>query len=82
MSQIKIGSIIKSLDFAGMSGNYMVGRVVKTEFNGEIIYCDTIEIVRNNKSSSDTSKMTWFKTMAEGSCFMDAQHPGRVTVLE
>jgi hypothetical protein len=80
MVKAQVGDLIKSLDFAGNTDHYMIGKV--TQLEGDFIYCDTIKIVRGGKSTDIANGATpWFKTAQEGTMFMDESFPGRVAVI-
>jgi hypothetical protein len=76
VQQVKTGDIIRSLDFPGMPQHYMIGVVTKIE-NG-LIHCNGISRVLDSKAEKFTGD---FQTPVQGNHFMDAQFPGRITVL-
>lgn len=71
----EVGAIIKSFDFVGHDGSYMIGRVTKIQ--GTHIQCDMIKQVYAGKEIKDA---TSFGTTAQGTGFMDDKFE-RVVIL-
>ena len=74
---VKVGDIIKSLDFAGNDTCYKVGKVVHMAADG-YMNVDGFMSVWEGKVEFVTEK---FGVPAKGDHFMDERFPGRVTVL-
>lgn len=74
--EVKVGDVIRSLDFAGRSDCYMIGQVL--EIKDGMITCQGVsQVIEGRASSSDRV----FVTPQEGGHFMDQMYPGRITVL-
>lgn len=80
MSKIEVGSIIRSLDFAGNDSCYMIGKVVAILEGGDLYNCKAILKVWENKVDS-TTRPRDFSVPREGLIFADDMFPGRVTVI-
>jgi len=78
---MQVGSIIKSLDFPGMSEHYMIGTVVAVYDRDQTIRCEVIKVVRDGKVVKNP-KVDFFTTQTEGNHFLDASFPGRLTILD
>ena len=79
MSQIKVGDIVKSLDFNGIDNTYMVGRVVGVHFDGTFrakFIKRVFDGVENRKFKTD-----YFTAPLQGSHFLDNPNNPRVTIL-
>ena len=74
-AEVKVGDIIKALDFPGRDNTYMIGKVTKLE--GEYIYCTGISRSWDGRAESCDN----FRTVVEGANFMDKHFPGRITVI-
>ena len=74
--EVKVGDMIRSLDFAGRSDCYMIGRVLEIK-DGMITCQGMLEVIESRTSTSDRV----FMTPLEGGHFMDELYPGRITVL-
>ena len=72
----KVGDLIRSLDFPGISEHYMIGMV--TEINGDILTVRGITKVVNTKSERYEGEFT---TPQNGAHFMDNRFPGRIVVI-
>ena len=75
MNAVKIGDVIKALDFPGRADCYMVGKVI--EVSDEMIRCAGISRVWAGVAEAGQD----FQTVAQGEHFMDEAFPGRVTVI-
>jgi hypothetical protein len=73
---VKVGDVIRSLDFPGNFDCYMIGLV--TEVEGDLIKCRGISRVWEGKSESMDKPFT---TVQEGAHFMDRNHPGRILIV-
>ena len=80
MSEVKVGSIIRSLDFAGNDTCYMIGKVVSILEGGDLYNCKAILKVWEDKVDT-TTRSRDFSVPREGLIFADDVFPGRVTVL-
>lgn len=78
--EVKVGDVIKSLDFAGKESCYMIGKVIAILEDGELLNCKAIARVWDGvaKIVDNTAD---FSTYIEGDHFMDARFPGRITVI-
>ena len=76
VTQVKVGDVIRSLDFPGRLDCYMIGQVLEIK-NGEI-KCQGVSQVIEGKASSSNRV---FIAPDIGHHFMDQMHPGRITVL-
>ena len=72
----KVGDLIRSLDFPGISEHYMIGMV--TEINGDMLTVRGIAKVVNTKSERYEGEFT---TPQNGAHFMDKRFPGRIVVI-
>jgi|688.fasta_scaffold2501201_2 hypothetical protein len=72
----KVGDLIRSLDFPGISEHYMIGMV--TEIKGDILTVRGIAKVANSKSERYEGEFT---TPQNGAHFMDNRFPGRIVVI-
>jgi hypothetical protein len=77
---IKVGDVIKSLDFPGNESCYMIGKVVAIAEIGDLYNCKAIIRVWEDKARVVTSADD-FTTQAQGLHWMDKQYPGRVTLI-
>lgn len=80
IAQVKVGDVIKSLDFPGNDTCYMIGKVVAILQDGELYNCKAIVKVWEGKAEI-VSNVYDFTTQAEGVHFMDESFPGRVTLV-
>jgi hypothetical protein len=78
--KVKVGSVIRSLDFAGNDTCYIICKVVSILDDGNLYNCKAILKVWENKVDS-TTRPPDFSVFREGLCFGDKQFPGRITVL-
>lgn len=76
---MKVGSVIKSFDFHGLTDCYMVGRVV--DVIDDFILCDTMEIVFEGESLPIKETKRQFRTVKQG-CMMRDDDFQRIVVLE
>ena len=79
-NEMKVGDIVKSLDFVGIDNCYYVGKVISISkmdgtFRAEFIK-RVFEGVEDRKFKTDT-----FVAPLQGNHFMDDLAPGRVTVI-
>jgi len=79
MSQVKVGDIVKSMDFPGSDNCYMVGKVVgihsNTEFRAQFIK-------RVWLGSEDRKfKTDYFTAPLQGNHFLDREDSPRVVVI-
>lgn len=79
MSQVKVGSIIKSYDFVTSRDCYIIGIVRKIE--DDLIYADVIEHISRNKVVDPKYKATHFETPMQGHMLMDSDDNIRIEVL-
>jgi hypothetical protein len=77
VAEVKVGDVIKSLDFAGREDCYMLGKVIALLDNGDYINCKGIARVWGGKSEACED----FGAPREGLHFMDKHFPGRITVI-
>jgi hypothetical protein len=77
-TEVKVGDIIKSLDFAGRDSCYMIGKVIALLDDGDYINCKGIARVWDGKASAGED----FGAPREGLHFLDKHYPGRITVIE
>lgn len=80
MAEVKVGDVIKSLDFAGTYDCYMIGKVIATLYSGEVYRCKAIAKVWEGKAAV-VSDVYDFEVPAEGLQMLDERFPGRITVL-
>lgn len=79
MSQIKVGDIVKSLDFNGINDCYMVGEVVGVQFDGQF---RAKFIKRVWQGQVDRKfKTDYFTAPQQGEHFMDRAGFPRVVVV-
>jgi hypothetical protein len=78
---MKIGSIVKALDFPGTTGHYMVGKVVSISDMESTIRCEVIKVVVSGQVKK-TKNPDFFVTPLQGFHFLDASFPGRLTILD
>ena len=76
---VKVGDVIKSLDFPGNNECYRIGKVVAID--GEIYTCAGIEIMWEGRSKPSTQVEELFSTPMEGAHMFDSYFPGRITVI-
>ena len=76
---MKVGSVIKSLDFNGVTDCYMVGRVV--DVLDDFILCDTVKIVFDGEELPIKETRRQFRTVKQGLMFMDDPATPRIVVL-
>ena len=74
--EVKVGDVIRSLDFAGRLDCYMIGQVL--EIKDGLIRCQGVSQVIEGRASSSNRE---FVTPEIGGHFFDTQFPGRITVL-
>ena len=77
VSNVKVGDIIMSLDFAANSTCYSIGKVISIVENDSYINCKGISRVWEGKAEAGAD----FGTPIEGNHFMDEKFPGRITVI-
>ena len=75
-AEIRVGDIIKSLDFPGNESCYMIGKVIAVLDDG-YINCQGIAKVWQGTAEAGRD----FGVMPEGSHFLDEAFPGRITVI-
>lgn len=68
---MKVGSVIKSFDFPGITDCYMVGQVV--EIDGDYITCDTWEIVFEGEKDVVKGSTKRFRTVKQGCMMFDSK---------
>jgi hypothetical protein len=66
-STVKVGSVIKSLDFNGNSSCFMIGEV--TTIDEDYIYCDTLSVTFSDKQVESFDPK--FRTLKQGLLFTD-----------
>lgn len=76
ITAVKIGDVIRSLDFPGRLDCYMIGQVLEIK-NGEITCQGVSQVIEGKASSSNRV----FVTPDIGHHFMDQMYPGRIAVL-
>jgi hypothetical protein len=76
-----LGSIVKSLDFPGISDTYMIGQVLSISEWDHTIRCKTIKIVISGVTKS-YRQLHFFTAPLQGYHMLDEQFPGRLTVLD
>jgi hypothetical protein len=77
---IKVGDIIKSLDFPHTTEHYMIGRVIKVTEGA--YYCDTIKQVSAGKEDELCEINSKFSTAKMGEHWMEDMFTApRITVL-
>ena len=81
---VKIGSIVKALDFPGTSDHYMVGKVVSISEMDSTIRCEVIKVVvsRQVRKVKTPDFLNFFVTPLQGFHFLDASFPGRLSILD
>lgn len=79
MSQVKIGNIIKSMDFVGIDNCYMVGEVVDVRADGTF-RAKFIKYVWQGQEDKKF-KTDYFSAPLQGEHFMDRADAPRVVVL-
>jgi hypothetical protein len=77
VSNVKVGDIIMSLDFAGNTSCYSIGKVISIVDDETYINCKGISRVWEGKAEAGAD----FGTLVEGESFMDEKFPGRITVI-
>jgi hypothetical protein len=80
MQKVKVGDVIKSLDFIGNDTCYMIGKVVEILQDEDLYRCKAIVQVWEGKAEIVTDNRN-FTVSREGYDFMDNQFPGRITVI-
>ena len=75
--QVKVGDVIRSLDFPGDETCYMIGQVFEIN-SGFGIRCKTFARIFQSKAIGFPPT---FSTPEIGDHFLDNSHPGRITVL-
>jgi hypothetical protein len=80
VAEVKVGDVIKSLDFPGNDTCYMIGKVVAILQDGDVFNCKAIAKVWEGKAEI-VSNVHDFTAPREGLGFMDEAFPGRVTVI-
>lgn len=78
---MKIGSIVKALDFPGTSDHYMVGKVVSISEMDSTILCEVIKVVVSGQVRKAKTP-DFFVTPLQGFHFLDASFPGRLSILD
>lgn len=79
MSQVKVGDIVKSLDFNGVDSCYMIGKVVAVQFDG-VFRAKFIKRVW--QGAEDTKfKTDYFSAPLQGNQFLDSDESPRVIVV-
>ena len=79
MSQVKVGDIVKSLDFNGIEDCYMVGEIVAVQFDG-LFRARFIKRVWQG-SVDKKFKTDYFTAPLQGNQFMDREDAPRVVVV-
>lgn len=79
MSQVKVGDIVKSLDFNGVDSCYMVGKVVAVQFDG-LFRAKFIKRVWQG-AEDKKFKTDYFSAPLQGNQFMDSDDNPRVIVI-
>lgn len=79
MSQVKVGDIVKSLDFNGVDNCYMVGKVVAVQFDG-LFRAKFIKRVWQG-AEDKKFKTDYFSAPLQGNQFMDSNDNPRVIVI-
>jgi hypothetical protein len=77
VAEVKVGDVIKSLDFVGNDTCYMIGKVIAILEDGDLLNCKGIARVWEGKAEAGYG----FSAYREGLHFMDNAFPGRITVL-
>lgn len=80
VAEVKVGDVIKSLDFAGNETCYMIGKVIAILQDGDVYNCKAIAKVWEGKAEIVTNVHD-FTSPREGLTFMDERFPGRITVI-
>jgi hypothetical protein len=80
VAQVRVGDVIKSLDFPGNDTCYMIGKVIAILHNGDTYNCKAIAKVWEGKAEIVTNVHD-FAVPREGLNFMDESRPGRITVI-
>lgn len=79
-TEVKVGDIIKSLDFPGNQDHYMVGEVAAVI--DDMIFCNTLRVVRDGRTSYEALCMNReFRAPVNGAHFMDKHFPGRISLV-
>ena len=79
-TEVKVGDVIKSLDFPGNQDHYMIGEVLAVI--NDMIFCNTKRVVRDGRVSYEALCMNRaFQAPVEGTHFMDKKFPGRITLV-
>lgn len=77
---MKVGDIVKCLDFPGNELHYMVGEAYM--ITADMIYCNTLKVVRDSVQSYEALVMhREFRAPKQGEHFLDEKFPGRVSVI-
>ena len=76
---MQAGTVIKSLDFNGVSDCYMIGCVVDTM--DDFILCDTIKIVFDGVELPIKESKRRFRTVKQGHMPFDNPKSPRITVV-
>lgn len=76
VSTVRVGDVIRSLDFPGCFDCYMIGLVV--DVDQETISCRGISRVWEGRSERFDEKFT---TVQPGAHFMDRNFPGRIEIV-
>ena len=79
MSEVKVGDIVKSLDFNGIDNCYMVGKVVAVQFDG-VFRAEFIKRVWQGEIDKKF-KTDYFSAPLQGNQFMDRDDSPRVIVI-
>lgn len=80
VAAVKVGDVIKSLDFAGTEDCYMIGKVVAILYSGEVYRCKAIAKVWEGNAKI-VSNVHDFEVPCEGLQMLDERFPGRITVI-
>lgn len=78
MQTVKMGDVVKSLDFPGTNDCYMIGKVVA--IFDDMYNCKAIVQVWEGKAEI-VSNVYDFAVPCEGHHFLDEKFPGRITVI-
>lgn len=76
VQDVKVGDVIRSLDFPGNFECYMIGLV--TDVKGDLITCRGISRVWEGRSERIDHNFT---TVQPGAHFMDRRLPGRIEIV-
>lgn len=79
-TEIKVGDVIKSLDFPGTEDCYMIGKVVAILDDGDLYNCKAIVRVWGGNAEI-VSNIHDFSVPRIGLHIMDDQYSNRLTVI-